>query len=103
MRLAFFLSLLAINVSAMNWFGLTAKQLMAGAPDVDEAYADALIKHMQMMKKEEMDLTVTEPMPKGTEKPVETTTTAPGAETTTEGGVVQLVSGLFMLITILAL
>ena len=64
---AFFLSLLAMNASAMNWFGLTAKQLMAGAPDVDEAYADALIKHMQLMKKKEMDLTVTQPMPRGTE------------------------------------
>ena len=61
------MSLLAINVSAMNWFGLTAKQLMAGAPDVDEAYADALIEHMQLMKREHMDLTVTQPMPKGME------------------------------------
>jgi len=68
MRLAFILSVLALNVSAANWFGLAAKQLLAGAPEVDKAYADALIEHMQMMeaaKNDEME--VTQPMPKGKE------------------------------------
>merc|ERR1712126_115733 len=58
-----------------------------------------------MLNGEEKDLKVTQPMPKGTDPPVETTSTAPAGDdsTTTDTGMVQLASGLLMILTIFVL
>merc|ERR1719204_100947 len=57
-----------------------------------------------MLDEEEKELRVTQPMPKGTEPAVETTTAPSGDDTTTtDAGVVQFVSGLLMMFTIFAL
>merc|ERR1719167_9785 len=57
-----------------------------------------------MSQEEEKDLTVTQPMPKGTDPPVETTTTAPpGDEPQTDAGIVQLASGLPVMFAIFVL
>merc|ERR1719259_714636 len=58
-----------------------------------------------MVNEEEIDLKVTQPMPKGTEPPVETTSTAPAGDdsTTTDAGMVKFASGLLMILTIFVL